>query len=83
MLAFFLKYFTPLDKGSCIYFLIISAIFFVLLILTLFGQIFVLLKNPKRFNFRTISGGIIILFNIFLAYFVNRLLYSMCTKSLA
>jgi hypothetical protein len=30
-----------------------------------------------------ITSGVIILFNIFLAYFVNRLLYTMCNKSLA
>jgi hypothetical protein len=37
----------------------------------------------NKLNFRLISGGIIILFNVFIAYFMNRLLYTMCTKSLA
>jgi uncharacterized BrkB/YihY/UPF0761 family membrane protein len=76
------KYFSPLDKKSCVYFLIISAIFFVMLVLVIFINLFWMLKNYKQINFRIITGGLIMLFNIFIAYFVNRLLYSMCTKSL-
>ena len=39
--------------------------------------------NINKLNFRMITSGVIILFNIFLAYFVNRLLYTMCNKSLS
>jgi len=77
------NYFGPLKKDSCVYFLIISAIFFVLLVITIFINIFWLIKNFKQLNFRIFTGGVVILFNIFLAYFVNRLLYTMCSKSLA
>lgn len=77
------NYFSPLDKSSCVYFLIISAIFFVMLVIVIFINLFWMIKNYKQINFRIITGGIVMLFNIFLAYFVNRLLYSMCTKSLA
>jgi len=79
----FEKYFTPLDKGSCVYFLITTAIFFVLLIIILVSEIFFAIKNYDKLNFKIISNGILLLFQIFLAYFVNRLLYSMCNKSLA
>jgi hypothetical protein len=77
------NYFGPLDKGSCVYFLIISVIFFVLLVVALFTQLLWVVKNFKQLNFRILTGGLVMLFNIFLAYFVNRLLYTMCTKSLA
>ncbi len=77
------RFFGPLDSGSCVYFFIIAFIFFVLLIITLFGQLYVLIKDYKQINFKVISGGVIMLFNLFIAYFVNRLLYTMCTKSLA
>lgn len=83
MSDFVSNYFGPLDKTNCVYFLIISAIFFLLLVISIFGNIFVIIKDYKKMDFRTISGGLIMMFNVFLAYFVNRLLYTMCTKSLA
>jgi len=77
------NYFGPLDKSNCVYFLIICIIFFAALVFTAFANIFWLFKNYKQLNFRIFTGGILMLFNVFLAYFVNRLLYTMCTKSLA
>jgi len=75
--------FGPLDKGSCVYFLIVCGIFYIALILLLVSEIIYTLKHFKNLNFRVVSNGVLLLFNIFLAYFVNRLLYTMCTKSLA
>ena len=74
-------YFGPLDKSSCVYFLIISAIFLVLLVVAIFSNIIWLIKNYKQLNLRILTGGVLLTFNIFLAYFVNRLLYTMCNKS--
>jgi hypothetical protein len=76
------NYFSPLDKSACVYFFIITMIFFVLLVIALGTEILYLIKHFKDLNIKIISNGIILLFNIFLAYFVNRLLYSMCVKSL-
>ena len=76
-------YFGPLDKGSCVYFLLISGIFFVLLVIAILADIYWVVKNYKQFNLRILTGGVAMLFNLFLAYFVNRLLYTMCNKSLA
>jgi hypothetical protein len=77
----FSNYFGPLDKSSCVYFLIISGIFFVLLVVAIFSNIIWLIKNYKQLNLRILTGGVLLTFNIFLAYFVNRLLYTMCNKS--
>lgn len=82
MSNFMSNYFGPLNKNSCVYFLIICVIFFILLVMAIVGNIIWLLNNFKRLNFRVVTGGVVMLFNIFLAYFVNRLLYTMCTKSL-
>lgn len=82
MSSFVSKYFGPLNKNSCVYFLIISGIFFVLLIVAIFTQLLWVIKNYKQLNLKIFSGAVVMLFNIFLAYFVNRLLYTMCTKSL-
>ena len=77
------QFFGPLDKGACKYFLIISGIFLFILILVLFGEFFFIIRHSNMVNFKLISNGVLILSNIFLAYFSNRLLYTMCTRSLA
>jgi hypothetical protein len=76
-------FFGPLDKGACVYFLIICGLFFISLVIILFSEVLFAVRSFDKLNFKVISNGILILFNIFLAYFVNRLLYTMCTKSLA
>ncbi len=78
---FLSSYFSHLDQSSCVYFLIISGIFFVLLVVAIFSNIIWLMKNYKQLNLRILTGGVLLTFNIFLAYFVNRLLYTMCNKS--
>jgi hypothetical protein len=83
MSDFMSTYFGPLDKGSCVYFLFITMFFFGMLIFTLIGEIVFLIKRYNQLNFRVFTSGLLLIFNAFLAYFVNRLLYSMCTKSLA
>jgi hypothetical protein len=72
----------PLDKGACMYFLILTIMFYILLVVTFFTEIFMLIKNRKNITFRNIANGILLIFNIFIAYFVNRLLLTMCKKSL-
>lgn len=82
MSKFMNSYFGPLSKDWCVYFLILTIIFFVTLVLTLFGNIYYIFKNSNKLKMNDYVSGILILFNIFIAYFVNRLLYTMCTKSL-
>jgi hypothetical protein len=76
-------YFGPLDKQSCIYFLFLTMIFFALLVFTIIGEIIFVIRRYKEINFTVVTSGILLLFNSFIAYFVNRLLYTMCSKSLA
>jgi hypothetical protein len=75
--------FGPLSSDSCIYFFFLTAVFFFLLIITLIAEIIFIVKKPNQLNFKVAIHGVLLFFNIFLAYFVNRLLYTMCTKSLA
>jgi len=82
MTNFMTTYFGPLDKSSCVYFLFLTIFFFSLLVFALLSEILFLVKNFKQVNMRLMTSGILILFNLFLAYFVNRLLYTMCSKSL-
>jgi len=76
-------FFGPLDNQSCIYFLLISMIFFAVLIFTIIAEIMFIFKRYKEINLTMITSGVLLLFNAFIAYFVNRLLYTMCKKSLA
>jgi hypothetical protein len=78
-----MAFFEPLDKGACVYFLIISVLFFISLVILFGAELLYVIKNFGKIKFRNISNGLIILFNVFIAYFVNRLLYTMCNKSLA
>ena len=83
MSDFIATFFGPLDKQACVYYLFLTMLFFGLLVFAIFAEIIFVFKNFKSVNFRTASGGILLLFNVFIAYFVNRLLYTMCSKSLA
>lgn len=76
-------FFGPISKRGCMYFFLTTVIFFVMLVLIFFSELIFAYQNYGRLNFRIISNGLLILFNIFLTYFVNRLLYNMCTNSLA
>ncbi len=76
-------YFGPLDKSSCRYFLFIAMFFFFMMVIAIISDVIWVVKNYKSLNSKSFSGAILMLFNLFIAYFVNRLLYSMCSKSLA
>jgi len=76
------EFFGPLTVDSCYYFLFMSVFFFVILLIVFFSEVFFLFKNFKTLNFRIFMNGLLLLFNIFIVYFVNRLLFTMCNKSL-
>ena len=76
------RFFGPLDKAACNYFLVISAFFLFLLIMGFLSEVVYLVKNYRDLRFRTVLAGVVLLFNSFLAYFVNRILYNMCNKTL-
>jgi len=74
--------FTPLDKKYCNYFYYLSVItycFFIFMILTL---VWSLLFHSKKLDIYICINSVSIIISSFLAYFVNRLMYSMCVKSL-
>ena len=72
----------PLDKQSCIYFFVLTIFFFITFIIIIISGLIFSIKNYKNINSMYIFRGILLLFNAFLAYFVNRLLYNMCIRSL-
>lgn len=77
--------FGPLPKEYCYYFYVMSIFFYVLLILFILLSLGYLLKNYnnlKNIKFVLLIYVVQVIVSLFLSYFVNRLLYSMCTSSL-
>ena len=75
-------FFGPLDKNACIIFRLFSGFFFFVLIFAIFSELYWLSQNYRNLNMRFATSGLLLVFNAFVAYFVNRLLYTMCSKLL-
>lgn len=75
--------FGPLNSDACFYFYFLTVLFYFLLVIYLIAGIIFIIKKPNEVNFKNGLHGVVLMFNIFLAYFVSRLLYTMCNKSLA
>jgi len=82
MLDLFNNLLGPLDKRACIYFYILSAIFLFVFVFLVIGSIFFVVRRRKLVTSDLAFNALVMMFNAFLAYFVNRLLYTMCSKSL-
>jgi hypothetical protein len=74
--------FGPLSSKACVYFYILTILSFVAICLAVFGGIGVLLNKPKLFDFKNSLAAAAGLANLLLVYFINRLFYTMCVKSL-
>jgi len=72
-------YFGPLEKSNCNYYLILSIIAFVLFAVSLINTLFSTFKSGKL---STLTNNFYSVAILFLSYYVNRLLYSMCVGSL-
>ena len=74
--------FTPLDKKYCNYFYYISVITYCAFIFMVLFFAWCLVFHNKKMDLYICLNYISIIINSFLAYFVNRLMYSVCVKSL-
>ena len=75
-------FFSPLDKSACFYFYFLTYFSFGILVIFLLIEAGYIYKNYKNLNFRTLLNSVFLLLNIFMSYFVNRLMYSICINSL-
>ena len=78
MFDFMTTFFGPLHQRYCIYFLAISVLFFISFVIMFLTELRYIFLNYNKRNFRTLFSGIAILFNIFIIYLTNRMLYTMC-----
>lgn len=77
------EYFSPfISKKYCFYFYILSIITAFLFVSTVITGLIAFIQNYKKINIALVLNWFILIANLFVAYFVNRLLYSMCANSL-
>lgn len=76
--GFLTKPFAPLDREYCDYFFYLSVINFMLFLYILLAGLYVFLFDKKKEGLFSI---LLVSLPTFVAYFTNRLLYSMCVGS--
>jgi len=74
--------FGPLDKKYCDYFYFFSVAGFIVMIMSILFILVFIVRFYKILNSHIMINLIMIVVNSFLLYFSNRLLYTMCMKTL-
>ncbi len=76
------RYFGPLPREYCYYFYILAIFFGVSFIGGFAAFLGMLVLHYKNLKIIPVINSILMLVNLFLAYLVNRLLHTMCVKSI-
>ncbi len=76
------RYFGPLSRDYCIYFYVLSIICGIIFVSSVISIIYFAVTHRNKINTMFVVNSIFILFNSFLAYISNRLLHTMCVKSI-
>lgn len=76
------KYFGPLPREYCVYFYFLSIMFGVLFVFSAVSIAYFIVMHFKKVNAMFVSNSLLVLTNTFLAYIANRLLHTMCVKSI-
>ena len=75
------QYFGPLPREYCMYFYVLSIVFGIMFVMSAISIAYFMVTHIKKINTMFIVNSIFILLNSFLAYLANRLLHTMCVKS--
>jgi hypothetical protein len=81
MNSFLNTYFGPLPREYCLYFFILAIIFGFLFLTSLIAIVYFAIVHYNKVNAMFVVNSLLALFNTFLAYLANRLLYTMCVRS--
>lgn len=76
------KYFGPLPREYCVYFYALSVMFGLMFMTSLLSIVYFMATNMKKVNTMFIVNSAFVLLNTFLGYFINRLLNTMCVRSI-
>jgi len=82
MNSFIHKYFGPLPESYCIYFLALSIFFGVLFAVSVVWSIYYIIMYYKKLDRIILAQSVAMIINTFVAYFVNRLLNTMCVRAI-
>ena len=82
MSKFMDDYFGPLSREYCGYFYFLSIMFGFLFVFSILSIVYTFVVNYKKINSMFVANSLVLLINIFLAYFTNRLMHTMCVKSI-
>lgn len=75
-------FFGPLNQNACFYFLVVGFVALFFLGMTILGFLGYMVFNFKKINAILIANVIVMSISYFLAYLVNRILYTMCVRTL-
>ena len=80
--SFMNTYFGPLGEEYCVYFYALSIFFGIAFVLSVLSVVTYMFTNYNKINMNFLIHTFFLLINSFLAYLVNRLLHTMCMKSI-
>ena len=80
--SFMKTYFGPLGEEYCVYFYALSIFFGIAFVLSVISVVTYMFTNVNKINMTFLMHTFFLLLNSFLAYLVNRLLHTMCMKSI-
>lgn len=73
--------FGPLTKEYCLYFYYLSIFSYILFVVYVIGFLYTTLMSNKMSS-QYITSHLLVMLHLFLGYFYNRLLHTMCVKSI-
>jgi hypothetical protein len=76
------QYFGPLPREYCVYFYALSIIFGIMFMVSAVSISYFMVTHINKINTMFVVNSLLILLNSFLAYLANRLLHTMCVKSI-
>jgi hypothetical protein len=76
------SYFGPLGQEYCVYFYALSIIFGLTFVFSAISIVSFIVMHHKKVDVMFIVNSTLVLFNSFLAYLANRLLHTMCVKTI-
>lgn len=76
------KYFGPLPREYCVYFYALSVMFGLMFVTSLLSIVYFMATHMKKVNTMFVVNSAFVLLNTFLGYFINRLLNTMCVRSI-
>jgi hypothetical protein len=82
MASFMNNYFGPLPREYCVYFYALSIFFGVLFVFSTISIASFMVLHLKQVNTMFVVNSLLVLFNTLLGYIANRLLHTMCVKSI-